>query len=320
MLVSLQSATIPVEQFRVELASVCGSFEVVGKQDRATVKGCVRLEEHAGIEMAHVAKDVHVVRRTEHDIRRDAGNHFFMIVQEEGHALMQQNGVAFMMKPGDMILIDSARPSEFAFFGNYSRQLSLHLPRCDVMERFGVAAVGGRNVRRSDYHAIAMNAILAKAFASGTNDKQTLYLKEAVYGLIGAILHEQSTGPERAGIDADVSRAQLLERGIAYLDRFFADHSITTQNVADVLGVSVRQVQRAFALAGTTPTDYLLKKRFEKACQMLGDRNAQENQPLISSIAYACGFNDVSYFNRQFRRLFGCAPGQYAEGQMPLKG
>ncbi|GKY89844.1 helix-turn-helix domain-containing protein [Sinisalibacter aestuarii] len=43
-------------------------------------------------------------------------------------------------------------------------------------------------------------------------------------------------------------------------------------------------------------------------------RCASERDPmLVSSIAYACGFNDVSYFNRQFRRLFGCAPGQFAE-------
>jgi AraC-like DNA-binding protein len=28
----------------------------------------------------------------------------------------------------------------------------------------------------------------------------------------------------------------------------------------------------------------------------------------VSDIAYACGFSDVSYFNRCFRRRFGCSP------------
>jgi AraC-like DNA-binding protein len=35
------------------------------------------------------------------------------------------------------------------------------------------------------------------------------------------------------------------------------------------------------------------------------------NRLKISDIAYACGFNEVSYFNRCFRRRFGSTPGQF---------
>ena len=31
----------------------------------------------------------------------------------------------------------------------------------------------------------------------------------------------------------------------------------------------------------------------------------------VSDIALACGFNEVSYFNRCFRRRFGASPTQY---------
>ncbi|WP_043753280.1 helix-turn-helix domain-containing protein [Pseudooceanicola atlanticus] len=71
---------------------------------------------------------------------------------------------------------------------------------------------------------------------------------------------------------------------------------------------------RIWAIArepGATPMDYLFRKRMEKACQMLQARSRQSSPALVSSIAYNCGFNDVSYFNRQFRRMFGCAPGQF---------
>jgi AraC-like DNA-binding protein len=34
----------------------------------------------------------------------------------------------------------------------------------------------------------------------------------------------------------------------------------------------------------------------------------------ISDIAYACGFNEASYFNRCFRRRFGASPTQYRGG------
>jgi len=44
--------------------------------------------------------------------------------------------------------------------------------------------------------------------------------------------------------------------------------------------------------------------RLRKAAELLargGDRR-------ISDIAFDCGFNDLSYFNRSFRRRFGLTP------------
>ena len=34
----------------------------------------------------------------------------------------------------------------------------------------------------------------------------------------------------------------------------------------------------------------------------------------VSDIAYACGFNEVSYFSRCFRHRFGASPVQYRGG------
>jgi len=34
----------------------------------------------------------------------------------------------------------------------------------------------------------------------------------------------------------------------------------------------------------------------------------------IGDIAYACGFNEVSYFNRCFRRRFACSPREHRNG------
>jgi AraC-like DNA-binding protein len=35
----------------------------------------------------------------------------------------------------------------------------------------------------------------------------------------------------------------------------------------------------------------------------------------VSDIAFACGFNEVSYFNRRVRARFGCSPMQYRGGK-----
>jgi AraC-like DNA-binding protein len=34
----------------------------------------------------------------------------------------------------------------------------------------------------------------------------------------------------------------------------------------------------------------------------------------VSEIAYACGFNEISYFNQAFRRRFGASPTQFRGG------
>jgi transcriptional regulator GlxA family with amidase domain len=53
----------------------------------------------------------------------------------------------------------------------------------------------------------------------------------------------------------------------------------------------------------------VLELRLQKARVMLGDPRRARLK--ISDIAFACGFNEVSYFNRCFRRRFGASPTQY---------
>ena len=64
-------------------------------------------------------------------------------------------------------------------------------------------------------------------------------------------------------------------------------------------------------MEGTTFTEYVLMQRLARARGMLTDpRFAHEK---ISSVAYDCGFADVSYFNRVFRRVYGAAPSDVRE-------
>jgi len=67
-----------------------------------------------------------------------------------------------------------------------------------------------------------------------------------------------------------------------------------------------RVVQRAFEMAGTTFTEYVLVQRLERARGMLIDPRYKDEK--ISTIAYDSGFADVSYFNRMFRRSYGESP------------
>jgi AraC-like DNA-binding protein len=82
------------------------------------------------------------------------------------------------------------------------------------------------------------------------------------------------------------------------------DLSVTT--LAGRHRCTPRSLQRLFETEGTTLTEYVLVQRLARAHRMLGDRRRDEEK--ISAVAYECGFGDVSYFNRVFRRHYGAAP------------
>jgi AraC-like DNA-binding protein len=81
---------------------------------------------------------------------------------------------------------------------------------------------------------------------------------------------------------------------------------LTVAALANRHRMTERHIQRLFEAEGVTFTSYLLERRLYNAFQSLNDgRNAERG---ISEIALECGFGDISYFNRAFRRRFGATP------------
>lgn len=60
---------------------------------------------------------------------------------------------------------------------------------------------------------------------------------------------------------------------------------------------------------GFSPSDFLKLKRIEHAKYLLSKRNYERHT--ITEIAYSCGFNDVAYFSKVFKRETGVSPNRY---------
>ena len=90
------------------------------------------------------------------------------------------------------------------------------------------------------------------------------------------------------------------------MDRNFAlPHDLGT--LAQNSGVSVAYLCRIFkAYTGKTVIEYLVERRIQAAIWKL-----REGDEKIISIALACGFNDLAYFNRTFKRIVGTTPSAY---------
>jgi AraC-like DNA-binding protein len=80
--------------------------------------------------------------------------------------------------------------------------------------------------------------------------------------------------------------------------------------------MSERSFYRAFSMAtGESPLTYLQKLRLTKAAEIL-----QSTDKNVTEVAFECGFNDSSYFARQFRRVFGVSPRQFQAGKRMRTG
>jgi len=97
-----------------------------------------------------------------------------------------------------------------------------------------------------------------------------------------------------------------LERVRRILDRDFSK-PVTLENLAKIAGLTLNYLCRAFRTwSGKTIFSYLLERRIQAA--MLQLRGSSDK---ISTVAYDCGFNDLSYFNRTFKKFTATTPARY---------
>lgn len=81
---------------------------------------------------------------------------------------------------------------------------------------------------------------------------------------------------------------------------------ITIEEIADSAGISVSECLRCFrAVFGTTPIRYTRTVRLEHAAGMLRKGSS------VSECSNLCGFEDMSYFAREFKKQYGCKPVEY---------
>jgi len=107
-------------------------------------------------------------------------------------------------------------------------------------------------------------------------------------------------------------RAARLQDVIANIRMNFAEPSFSPNELARNLRLSSRYIQELLQETGSSFTERVTELRLQKARNMLLD--PRHNRSRISDIAYACGFNEASYFNRCFRRRFGASPRHYRGG------
>jgi len=160
----------------------------------------------------------------------------------------------------------------------------------------------------------AVLGVLAAAHAlrdEGGGSEEFRELALRVAGAVCGALNEDAPASQRAPTPRDERRVA------AALRRIEAKHGarLSVAELAAEAAVSSFHFLRIFEqVVGVTPGRYMLRARLHRAAVRLrcsGDG--------IAAIALDCGFDDLSTFNRHFRRATGLTPGAYRAQRAPLR-
>lgn len=82
---------------------------------------------------------------------------------------------------------------------------------------------------------------------------------------------------------------------------------VRLEDLLEITAMSRATFSRKFKdHTGRTFSEFLLRLRLETACRELLETNRT-----VTEVAYRCGFGQISFFNRSFRKAMGCSPMEY---------
>ena len=149
-----------------------------------------------------------------------------------------------------------------------------------------------------------MPAIAAAEAARDEGDAEEF--EELALGLAGAVASTLAEADPKLGRRPSRRDERRITDVLRRIEAE-ATERLKLAGLARQAGMSPYHFLRTFRqVVGMTPHQYVLRTRLHRAAIRL--RRSKEP---ISAIAFECGFDDLSTFNRRFRRIMGASPAAY---------
>jgi AraC-like DNA-binding protein len=146
--------------------------------------------------------------------------------------------------------------------------------------------------------------------ASGYELLSRAYLLQfwnVLYNVYHSISYNTKYFVPGTSLRTEIQDEQRVRLACAYIYEHFSE-SITLEDISDSILVSKSECCRCFKrVCSLSPFEYLMKYRIVQATKHI----QQNSTDSISDIAGAVGFNNISYFNKVFKKFMNCTPSQY---------
>lgn len=134
-----------------------------------------------------------------------------------------------------------------------------------------------------------------------------LYVKEHLIQVYSRIIKEKWYEENEPVTES----FENIKRALEFIHINYAD-KISADELASLSGYSTPYFQRIFKeYTGKTPFEYLMMYRLNYAKKLLSGADVS-----VLEVASECGFSNVSYFIREFKKFFSITPYQYRKMQL----
>ena len=133
-----------------------------------------------------------------------------------------------------------------------------------------------------------------------------LIVQGSLYNLLGMILRSGLYKTKSTSTKRTSTSLQQLKTVLTLLEEKFSE-PLTLEDLSKSVGMTPKYFCRFFhQMTNKTPIEYLNYYRIDVACELMLTKDI-----CITDVALDCGFNDVSYFIKTFKKYKGITPKQY---------
>ncbi len=217
-------------------------------------------------------------------------------------------------RAGDLVLLGEKLPHYWYTRGSSSGlSLQWHFPESHPFWAFpenlpleGLFRRAGRGMRITGGTAVEVVELLQE-FPRSTGARQLGLLLTVLSKLAGLPESEREYLSRRSFALSDASNYQsAIARAVKHMIANFRDE-VRLEDLLLETDMSRATFARQFKKhSGKTFSEFLNQLRLQAACQEL-----RESDLSVLDLSVASGFSQVSFFNRLFRREFGCSPTDY---------
>jgi AraC family transcriptional activator of tynA and feaB len=278
--------------------------------------GAISRTDLDSIQISRVEATRHRVLRLRSHIARSVSDVCFVNLQLDGVGCYTQRGHEQVCGPGDLAIVDTTEPFEIANCRNFSL-FCFAVPRHLIAGQFAErprlrlsATETGRALSRT----LAGHAELC--LRARPNSPLLAFGGRHVVELISHAAEILADEPQERPLQR-VHPPVVLSMMLDYVDRHSDDPRLGAAALALKFQCSQRYVHKLFAATGRSLGDHINGLRILACTRHLLDPDRRHQT--IAEIAFDAGFQDISHFNRLFKRSNGAAPREFRRAMTPVK-